>query len=216
MLTLTKLEPRNNPSPLIPGWDGEEQITYGNFDADGFPDRAVVALEGGSAHVMIFGNPHGDGQPFDVAREWPVIHNEIVFDPEFRGGGFLKVIPGAVTDSLLIVPGAGGGPVVAQITFENGPLSHTFFAPFGVDYRGGLWASTGDVDRDGIPEALFINRVGPSRLIAVDMRTFETEASIYVGEDARFEPTGGMLDGDFLIQYGEIVNNHAPTKRFKV
>lgn len=215
-MRLVQLEQRDNPAPLIPGWSGEEQLAYGNFDGDGFPDRAAVALVGGSAHVMIFANPHGDGQPFDAARPWPVMHNEIVFDSNFRGGGFLKVVPGTLTDSLLVVPGEGGGPVVAQITFANGPLSHTFLAPFGLDYRGGLWASSGDIDRDGIPEALFINRVGPSRLVALDMRTLETESSIYVGDDARFEPTGGMLGGDILIQYGETVGNHAPTKRYKV
>ena len=74
----------------------------------------------------------------------------------------------------------------------------------------------GDVDWDRLPEALFLNAVGPSRLIAVDMEDYETETSIWVGDNARFEPTGGTVSiGNahfFWIQYGESVGYRAESE----
>lgn len=220
---MIELELRNCLSPLIAGWYGPEQIEYLHADNDNFVDKAVVALPGGAARVMVFRNPHGDNQPFDADREWPVILNVIVFDENFRGGGRIAVVEHSpydadfsVPDALLITPGPGGGPRVAKFDFATGDR-FDFFAPFGIDYRGGLWASSGDVDGDLKPEALLI---GGPRLVAVDMQTFETETSIHVGDNARFEPTGGTIwkgpDLFFWIQFGETVDNRAESKLIPV
>lgn len=229
---MLELELRNCPAPLIPGWDGPEQVVYGRFDTDNFADKAVVALEGGSARVMVLQNPHGDGAAFDVDREWPVLLNTIVFDPNFRGGGRVAVIPASLDagdsepDALLVASGPGGGPVLAKFDFASG-RRFDFLAPYEADFRGGLWVSSGDIDGDRRPEALLLPRSGGSpRLIAIDMRTYETEASIFVGDPqdtsgrARFEPTGGTISKGvelfFYVQYGEVVENHAESSLIPV
>lgn len=215
---MIELELRNCPTPFIPGWAGHENVAYGNYDDDGLEDRIVVADIGGSARVMVFHNPHGAAGEFNAEREWPVLLNAIVFEPTFRGGGRLKVVPaGDGLDAILIAPGPGGGPAVARLD-QSGVFY--FFAPYERDFRGGMWVSTGDIDGDGDPEALFLPGDGGSpRLLAIDMRTFETELSIFVGDPqdtsgrARFEPTGGTIhrgpDLFFYIQYGDVVDNRA-------
>lgn len=213
---MIELEPRNLPTPFIPGWAGHESVAYGNYDGDGLEDRIVVADVGGSARVMVFKNPHAG--EFDAEREWPVLLNVIAFEPTFRGGGRLAVVPaGDGLDVILIAPGPGGGPAVARLD-QSGVFY--FFAPYERGFRGGMWISTGDIDDDGEPEALFLPGEGGSpRLLAIDMRTYETELSIYVGDpqdtsgSARFEPTGGTIhrgpDLFFWIQYGDVVDNRA-------
>lgn len=222
---MIELEPRNLPAPLIPGWDGPEQLAYGNFDNDNFVDRAVVAQVGGSVRVMVFRNPHNHDGEFNAYDPWPVMLNTIVFDPNFRGGGSIAVVPYSlnadfiVPAALLVVPGPGGGPVVARFDFATGDR-FDFFAPYDTNFRGGLWISTGDIDDDREPEALFLpGDGGTPRLVAVDMRTYETEVSIFVGDPqdtsglARFESGRGTIhhgpDLFFYIQYGDVVDNRA-------
>lgn len=213
-MKLEILESRENPTNLIPGWDGGEQIARGMFDGDNLADTAVVAEAGGSCRVMVFDENGVE------------IFNMIVFDPNFRGGGRIAVVPASlsadysVPDALLVVPGAGGGPVVARFDFAAG-TRFDFFAPYDSSFRGGLRIATGDVDHDARPEALFLpGEGGAPRLLAVDMRTYETELSIWVGDPtdtsgrARFESTGGMVDRPapaFVIQYGEVVDYRAET-----
>jgi len=216
---MIELELRSVLAPLIPGWEGPEQIAYLHADSDNFVDKAVVALDGGSARVMVFRNPREDA-------EWPVMLNVIVFDPMFRGGGRIAVIQNSpydadfsVPDALLVTAGPGGGPRVAKFDFSTGDR-FDFFAPYDTEFRGGLWISSGDVDGDLKPEALFLpGEGGGPRLVAVDMETFETETSIFVGDPqdtsgrARFEPTGGTISSGpdlfFYIQFGEVLGNSA-------
>ena len=223
---MIELELRNCLSPLIPGWDGPEQIAYLHADNDNFVDKAVVALPGGSARVMVFRNPHGDSQPFDAEREWPVMLNVIVFEDSFRGGGRIAVVEHSpydadfeIPDALLITAGPGGGPRVAKFDFATGNR-FDFFAPYDTGFRGGLRVAYGDIDGDREPEALFLpGDGGAPRLVAVDMRTYETEVSIFVGDPqdtsgrARFESGRGTIyhgpDLFFYVQYGEVVDNRA-------
>ena len=225
MLHVTRLESRDNPAPLIPGWDGAEQHVLGHFNHDAELDTAAIALEGGSCRIMVF---DGNGR----AVQGEVLLNEIVFDPNFRGGGYAKVIESGirgVPDHLLAVPGVGGGPHVAQFDFDSGTgrmlLSTSFFAPYPESFRGGLRISSGDIDRDGIPEALFLPGVGGGpHLAAVDIRTHETEFNLYVGDPedtsgrARFEATGGTalthVGQAIVIQYGDAVGDWAETRLF--
>lgn len=220
MLTLTQLESRDNPANFIPGWDGGEQLAPLHVDSDPMAELAVVALDGGSCRVMVIDD---DGQT--------VILNEIVFDPNFRGGGSIKTVSrgrnlmGA--DSLIVVPGTGGGPHVMQFDFDKstGTLqqSFSFFAPYPESFRGGLKASGGDIDGDGIPEAMFLPVEGYPQLVAVDLHTHETEMNIYVGhptvnDPPRFEPTGGTIYTPLgrigiVLQYGDLdANLRVPTR----
>lgn len=227
MLTLTRLESRDNPAPLIPGWSGPEQHAYGHFDADGFPDTVAVAQDGGSVHLYVIAGPRSLEEIHDGIDR--VILNVIVFDENFRGGGRIAVIPHSpgdfsTPDALLVTAGPGGGPHVAKFDFATGER-FDFFAPYSTLFRGGLRISHGDIDRDGKPEALFLPESGGSpHLVAVDMATYETELSIYVGNAddmsgaARFESTGGTIQrpggNAVVIQYGETADYFAETRLF--
>lgn len=231
-LTAEHLESRDNPAPLIPGWDGAEQHVRGHFSGGVQTDLAAVALEGGSVRVMVFQGSRNADEPVDDYSR--VLLNEIIFDPDFRGGGKLHVIPAQATlpgdvDTLLAVPGVGGGPHVVQFDFDSASgrmqLTASFFAPYPETFRGGLSISSGDIDRDGIPEALLLpGEGGGPQLVAVDLRTHETELSIFVGDPAdqsgraRFEATGGTIqtnDGPMIvIQYGEVIGDFAETRLF--
>lgn len=213
---LTTLEPHDNPANLIPGWGGGEQVAHGHFDDDPFLDTAVVAEVGGSCRVMVF--DHSGDAMLDT----------IVFDSSFRGGGRIAVVPAtlsadrSVPSALLVVPGEGGGPVVARFDFATGQR-FDFFAPYDQEFRGGLRVAVGDVDGDDRPEALFLPGAGGGpHLVAIDMRTYETELSIWVGAPddlsgaARFEPTGGMAGGLLVVQYGLTVDHYAPTRLWTV
>lgn len=229
MLTLTQLESRDNPAPLIPGWEGAEQTALGHFSGGPQLDTAVVALEGGSCRVMVFEGQRLADEPI-IGR---VLLNEIIFDPNFRGGGRLHTVAAHATeqggvDTLLAVPGFGGGPQVCQFDFDGGAaamrLTSSFFAPYPETFRGGLRVSSGDVDGDGIPEAFFLPGEGGGPLfVAVDLRTHETDTAIWVGDpsdrsgSARFEPTGGTIDGGtVVIQYGEPVDDRVRTRLFPI
>lgn len=205
------LESRDVPTNLIPGWTGGEETVAGHFNDDNIGDLAVVALAGGSCHVRVLSGSDGS-----------VILDRIVYDPAFRGGGHLAV----VDHSLLVVPGEGGGPVVTQFDFTaRVPAWHSFFAPYDQEFRGGLRVTVSDVDGDREKEAIFLpGEGGAPRLVAVDMRTHETDLSIWVGDEtdfsgsARFEPTGGTIDVPgagvecFVIQYDETVDFYAPSR----
>lgn len=204
-MNVEQMESRENPAPWIPGWDGGEQVALIQVDDDPLSEKAVVALSGGSCRVMVFDDTEA------------VLLNEIVFDPNFRGGGKIKAVPQGVgfglRDSLIVVPGDGGGPHVMRFMFSDGGKtiqSVSFFAPYSQTFRGGLQASIGDVDGDGIQEVMFLPVSGGTpHLVAVDMTTYETELSVYVGDqDAKFSPTGGLITTPkgrtgVVIQYGE-------------
>ncbi len=213
----------NNPSPnLIPGWTGEEQHVVGHFDADAILDTAAVALDGGSCRLRVISGATGKSL-LDV----------IAFDQNFRGGGNIDTVKGTLgavgsaPDSLLLVPGAGGGPVVKQFDFDSaaGRMAETlsFFAPFPETFRGGLRLTSGDVDGDGIPEEIFLpGEGGGPQLVALDARSHEAKRSFWVGSpddrsgDARPTPTGGIVttrNGSAIaIQYGEVHDGVAATK----
>lgn len=254
-LRLEALEGREVPAVLapvqhnyIPGYAGPEQLRYGDFNNDNFADRVVVAASGGggSVRVMVFGNPHNPESPgyyggeFNAEAAWPVWLDTIVFDPNFRGGGNILVVPYSTSgtdhaklDKLLVTPGVGGGPVVAQFTFNavTGQLTESlsFFAPYAQEFRGGLKGAIADVDGDGYYEAVFLpGEGGAPRLTAVDMVTYETELSVWVGDPedysgaTAFEPGGATIsvfrDGRwqdvFWIQRGETVDSYVEESEF--
>jgi len=227
VIRLERLENRDTPANLIPGWTGGEQIRLAHVNSDAELDTVVVALEGGSCRVMVF---DGNGR----AETGEVLLNEIVFDPNFRGGGSVAVIPYSVggpqaeSDALIVVPGAGGGPQVMQFNFDrNGRVisSLSQYAPYAESFRGGLRAIPGDIDGDGLPEALFLPVNGAPHLTAIDMRTHETELSIYVGDPsetgARFEPTGAVIrttggETGIVIQYEDTADLRARSEVWSV
>lgn len=223
-LTLELLEDRCNPNGGIPDFSGPVQFLYGDINHDNFADKAYVAQEGGSVRVVIYDGTRvveDETHTFGLVED-TILLNTIVFDPTFRGGGRIGFVERqGAGSSLIVTPGLGGGPVVAQFDFNpvNGQieLSASYFAPFPVETRMGLIGGQGDVDGDGAMEALFINPE-TGYLAAYDLSTHETETMIFVGPATGFEPTGAMIQVGavpaFWIQYGPTVDNHAPSKLF--
>lgn len=184
MLRLEQLEDRCQPSINWP-----TEIAFGDYDGDNFADKAEVATTGGSAHVQVTSG-------FDQS----ILLNTIAFDPNFRGGGHVHF----VGSHLLVVPGIGGGPVVAEFFNDE---SYSFFAPFPIESRNGLKISSFSDDI-----AMFINN---DRLQAIHLSTYTLAFGFYVGPNSSFEPTGGTILNKFIvIQYGEIVDFRVPTKVF--
>ena len=213
---MERLEDRNCPATPIPGFLGDVGLSsYVDLSGDGIPDHAYVAQAGGSARIVVYDGSKGAPLAHDYNQDY-VLLNEIVFDPSFRGGG---VVTG-VDHSILITPGLGGGPVVAQFEFKNGHIEATnYFAPFAPTERSGLLASHGDIDGDGIEEALFLCE---ATVKAYDLRSHETETSIYVGfgpngELPEFEPSGGFIEKHgtlgIWIQWGEVINSYVAASK---
>lgn len=191
-MNVEQMESRENPAPWIPGWDGPEQWSYGDVNGDGNADTVSVAQMGGSTRVVVLDAPR---TLEEIHGERRILADRIFFDESFRGGGRVSV-----TDrgQVLVLPGPGGGAVVGLWNVLTGEAIERL-APFGTDYRGLMHASLGDVDGDGEKELMLLPGGGYApRLVAVDLRTFETELSVYVGDpqsvaDVRFEPTGGTV-----------------------
>lgn len=235
VLTCLPLEPRAVPAAawvnvtppagtdLIPDATVPVAVARAFLNSDPYPDWVGYAGAGGSCRLRAV-----DG---DTGAE---LVNAIVFDPAFRGGCAVRVVQtadvhgyGSPPDALLVVLGPGGGPQVCQFDFSPAAgrleLTHSFFAPFPVEYRGGLVVSSGDVDGDGTPEALFLPGAGGGPVLAaVDLRTHETEFSVFVGDPAArgpagFEPTGGVIQTPaghrgVVVQYGPPAADRAPSR----
>ncbi len=241
MLRLEQLETREVPAGLIPGWTGQEMTAQLHANNDQYWDRAVVDVGPGSAHVMVFSGLDAAGKDveYDDPGSGVLLLNVIAFDPQFRGGGYLHAIDNSssgwtparnATDTLLVVPGPGGGPQVDEFQFSipDGQmvLKSSFFAPFPISFRGGLQVCSGDVNGDGINDAEFLPAAGGGpQFVAVDLATHSQIDSFFVGDpndrsgSAQFDPTGGITTSPLgepviAIQYGPIdpSTNHAPTR----
>jgi hypothetical protein len=190
---LEQLECRENPT-VIPGLEGiSETVTYGLVDDDAIADTIAVAGSGGSCRVHIVSGLDGR-----------VLLNTIVFDEggedEFRGGGDVVFIRGGQVagrplerGTLLVAAGPGGGPRVIRFGFdgENVEEINSFYVGDEND-RSGLKLSSGDVNRDGKDDGLFLSPLG--RLISVDLSTLNQIANISVPVGLNgFDPVGGVL-----------------------
>lgn len=218
-MRLEQLESREVPANLIPGWTGGEQEIQGRFVAGPTEQTAVVALDGGSCRLVV------------VDQLGNVLLNTIAFDPSFRGGGHITAI-GSVgpqsQDSLLVTPGAGGGPNVVQFDFDSslGKMVETasFYAPYDTTYRGGLQVSSGNLPGFG-EVALFLpgDEAIPTIEVGVSLQTHEQVFAVDVTGPglAAFEPTGGTVGAGggvvgLVVQYGPVVDYYVPTKVWSV
>lgn len=194
MIRFERLESRDVPA--APDWGVPVEVAYGDFDGDGRPgETAYVAGAGGSVRVLV--EAAGDAGP-------TVLTDVIVFDPAFRGGGRATglVDPGPGPDRLVVVPGVGGGAVVAAFAFDGVSMvpSYRLADPYGAEFRGGLFVSAADVDLDGRDEILLLpGEGGGPRLLALDAETLAVDADLLVGDHAdrsgltRLSPTGGFV-----------------------
>jgi len=193
-----QLEHRDCPAT----WAVPTETVWGHFSGRVDQDRADVALAGGSAHVVVTSGTTGE-----------VLLDTIAFDPAFRGGGHVGRLTrkeGYVDyeirepESLIVTPGAGGGPVVNVFKFDLSTgkmgLKSSTFAPYGEDYRGGLrvnQATRSVLGGEPIPTFLPDSPGYAPRFVAIDVDSGETVADFYVGPpddlsgQTYFEPTGG-------------------------
>jgi len=191
---------------LIPDWNGDIQVTLGDVNGDHILDVAAVAQAGGSARVVVY----------DGATK-AELGSFIAFDPSFRGGAHAVMtnVP-QFASTLLVVPGAGGGPVVQEYRFVAGQgfqIIHSELLPYDQEYRGGLQIATGPVVPGGQPDAFFLPAVssGDPQFVAMDLETGAVVSSFYAGPigetDVTFEPSGGTITipsgvtADGLIQF---------------
>lgn len=218
MLKLERLESREVPANLIPGWTGAEQHIQGDVNADGILDTIAVAQEGGSARVQVVDGKTGAN-----------LGGFIAFDPSFRGGGnafVAQASPGHPAD-LLVVPGPGGGPVVEEYQFKDGGFQvvNNTLLPFPEEFRGGLQVSAGPIsDLNGPQDAFFLpGSGGGPEFVAMNLDTGSVDAQFWVGDpsdlsgDVNFESTGGVIQTPghklgVVIQQGPVVDFEVPTR----
>ncbi len=206
MLKVEQLESRDTPSLLIPGWDGAEQVVYGDVNGDHIVEKIAVAQEGGSAHVVVY-----DGVTNGLLASF------FAFNEDFRGGGKATV----VNSDVIVTPGPGGGPRVQiyAIGSNGAVIINDFLLPYPTEFRGGLYVSQGMIANgqgDWHQDAFFLpGEGGGPEFLAINVDTKVTDVAFMFGnsEDRtglyNFEITGGSVElpdgsGDLgvAIQYG--------------
>lgn len=205
---LGTLENRVVPAafPFLRGtvpWDTDlvptEWVTAQLDPTGGVNDTAFVAQEGGAAHVHV------------VDDSGRVLFSEVLFDPEFRGGGRITAVerPDAV-DLLVVTPGPGGGPIARAFALD-GSVDHTFLM-YDPDYRGGVsLAATPGV-------LLAWPTAGPPNLRTFDPVSGAVTHSVWMApEDElgwRVAPVGVMADGVWVERDGPAPGAPNPSTRF--
>lgn len=175
-LTVEQLEDRNVPA-FIPGWNGPETVLYHDLNNDSAAERIAIAGIGGSARVVI-----EDGATAKQAA------NFIVFEEDFRGGGFATV----AGDSLVIVPGPGGGPRIVVYRMSEGIVASYAAPSLPENYRGGMQVAAGPAQN------VFI--LTDDDLLSMDPLTGSVFDAVNIGSGWRFEPTGGWVEEAGLVE----------------
>jgi len=139
---------------LTPSFSGGLFVASGDVNKDGFADIAVGADAGGGPQVSLFSGKDG-----------ALLANFYAFAPSFTGGARVGVgdVNGDGTLDIIVGAGAGGGPQVvvadgtklnqvqANGTIAASALLGSFFA-LPSTFTGGVYVSTGDVNRDGFAD----------------------------------------------------------------
>jgi hypothetical protein len=224
-LTVTQLESRDTPAAFdptyhvanfqpIPGWTGPVSTTSADVDGNGTLDDVYAAGQGGSADVVVYsGGTLGvnetvigpEGRPVQQPEGLgSVLFSGIIFDPSFRGGGDVSTIrQGAgLPDEILVIPGAGGGPVAAIISLDTatgGSTVNTFLCYDDVNYRGGMKAVVTPETLNGPDVIMFLPNQGGGPVVSVFDQTGQQLSELLVGApddrsgDYGFLPAGALV-----------------------
>ncbi|MFO0938515.1 MAG: PKD domain-containing protein [Gemmataceae bacterium] len=138
--------------PFEASFTGGTFVTTGDLNGDGAGEIIVSADNGGSTRIRVF-----NASNFDTVADFFGIE-----DSNFRGGAHAAVgdINNDGIGDLIVTAGAGGGPRVAvyegSSVAQNAPvkLVGDFFA-YDPSFRGGIFASAGDIDGDGHSDLIF-------------------------------------------------------------
>ncbi len=135
-----------------PGFGGGIFVGAADFDRDGFHEVITGADQGGGPHVRIISI-----SPF---LAFPLLFDQFVYDPGFRGGvrvaagdvgtfdvnGLYAPVLDGVPD-LITAAGPGGGPHIRVFNGVNGlqfPGPPGSFFAYGPSFGGGVFVAAGD------------------------------------------------------------------------
>lgn len=140
---------------------GVEAVT-GDTDGDGTNEIIVAPGPGAGPQVRVF-NKSGRLLSQFFAYGSNIRTGIHVTSADTNGDG---------KDEIITSPMAGAGPQVRVFT-GNGALLHQFFA-YNKSFRGGMKATTGDVDGDGVSEII----TAPDSRAGSEIGIFETDGKV--------------------------------------
>ncbi len=133
--------------PYEPTFTGGVRVAVGDVNNDGSQDIVTIPASGGAPRLKIYSG-----------RDGSLMVDQFVFDPGFRGGGFVAVgdYNGDGRKDIIVGAGAGGGPRVAVFSINPGsnaliPIAD-FFA-YTPETQTGVRVAAGDlyaVGRDNL------------------------------------------------------------------
>ena len=125
--------------PYEPTFTGGVRVAVGDVNNDGSQDIVTIPASGGAPRLKIYNG-----------RDGSLLVDQFVFDPGFRGGGFVAVgdYNGDGRKDIIVGAGAGGGPRVAVFTINPGsnaliPIAD-FFA-YSPETQTGVRVAAGDL-----------------------------------------------------------------------
>lgn len=157
------------------------------------------------AQIFVIGADGGGGPDVKVydAATGQIKYNFFAYDMRFTGGvrvGVGDVNSDGIPD-VLCAAGPGGGPNVSIFNGENGALLRSFFA-FGMDFAGGLYVASGDLNADGHDDVIVGADAGGGANVAV----FDGR-SIAKGQPIlplfNFFPYGQLFTGGVRVAAGD-------------
>jgi hypothetical protein len=143
--------------PYPPGFTGGAFVACGNVEGTpGTMNLVTGTGAGGGPHLRLFRyNPAAPGG-------LDAVLDDFVYPPGFLGGVRVAAadVDGSGQASIIVAPGAGGGPHVRVFKLVGGALTETagFFA-YNAGFTGGVYVAAGDLDGDGLAE--IVTGAGP-------------------------------------------------------
>lgn len=138
---------------------GGVYIAAGDVDGDGVDEVVTAPMGGGASHIRVFKLVNGSMQ---VA--YPSF---FAYNLKFRGGTSVTIgdINGDGRGEIITTPTSNGGPHVQVFVLRNGQFTPAYggIMAYAPSFRGGISATTGDVDSDGKDEIItaVVGRGGP-------------------------------------------------------
>lgn len=142
------------------GFRGGIWVAAGDVSGDGRADAVIGARAGAGPHVAVF----------DGSDEFPdgAFWDFYSFDVGFLGG--VRVAAGDMTGDgradVIVGAGPGAGPHVAAFDAVTGRVVHSYFA-YEPEFRGGVRVAAGDVDGNGLDDAITVPGAGGAAHVTV-------------------------------------------------
>ncbi|MFO0796118.1 MAG: putative Ig domain-containing protein [Gemmataceae bacterium] len=140
-----------------PGFRGGVRVAVADLDGDGVAEVVTAPGEGGGPHVRVF-----DGAGRNRGRDF------FAYAPDFRGGVAVAAgdTDGDGAADVITAPGAGGAAHVKVFDGPTGAVLASYLA-FDPSARGGAWVAAGDVDGNGLADAVVGAGAGADPVVGV-------------------------------------------------